>query len=274
MVLVLGITRRIRYTSKWTTISELGSAGEFDGNVVVVSIYVNDNNTKWTEEDLGLISKSFDYVETACQWLECAAEKYSKEVHFIYDWKKNSDLFYEANLNINLTEVSNDNLNVINDYIENNIDSDKLRQQYKSNNVIYTMYVNTPLDNNITSNTYCYYEGNGIINEVCIIMMKADNEIECPASIAHEILHAFGAPDLYLPDINNDNYGITKEYVEELENNNSNDIMFTTFDAITEETYYDRITNELSDVDAYYIGLLDQCPEVEKRGFLPSQHIR
>ena len=33
----------------------------------------------------------------------------------------------------------------------------------------------------------------------------------CPAGIAHEMLHAFGAPDLYCADVYGDNYGVSED---------------------------------------------------------------
>lgn len=54
-------------------------------------------------------------------------------------------------------------------------------------------------------------------------------EEEAPTGIAHEILHAFGAPDLYLEDTDGENYGVSKQLVKEFENTKSNDIMFTTY---------------------------------------------
>lgn len=33
----------------------------------------------------------------------------------------------------------------------------------------------------------------------------------CPAEIAHEMLHAFGAPDLYCADVYGDNYGVSED---------------------------------------------------------------
>ena len=49
-------------------------------------------------------------------------------------------------------------------------------------------------------------------------------EINAPAIYAHEILHCFGAPDLYAPD---DEYGIGDSFVSWIGENSPNDIMIS-----------------------------------------------
>ncbi len=132
--------------------------------------------------------------------------------------------------------------------------------------------INSPESNELTSCTTTWSEDNDYPYEMCFMFMHTDGEEEMPASFAHEILHTFGAPDLYMADEDGNNFGITQEYVDALEVSNSNDIMFTTYDAITQEPHYDKITNEFTEIDAYYVGLCDSSEVVEDWGFDPSQH--
>ena len=53
----------------------------------------------------------------------------------------------------------------------------------------------------------------------------------------------------------------------------ANDIMYYCSDMETGEYVYDRVTNELSELDAYYAGLTDGCPLVEQFHLKESQHI-
>ena len=128
------------------------------------------------------------------------------------------------------------------------------------------------MSNNSTSCTRNYYEGMEYPYEMCYIYMFCDNEEESPASIAHEILHLFGAPDLYSADTDGDNYGVPQELVDELERTQSNDIMYTTYDAKKDIAYYDKITNDFTEVDAYYVGLTGSCDFVNEWNLQPSQH--
>ena len=79
-----------------------------------------------------------------------------------------------------------------------------------------------------------------------------------PAVYAHEILHLYGANDLYYA-----NDAITELYVEHCKQSNSNDIMYADYD-ITGKPAPDRITNEYTELDAYYTGLTDTSREVEQ----------
>lgn len=251
--------------------TELGSAGILSGRTVVVSIFTDDKYTSW-DDDNSLMDDSLTYLGIACEWIEGKASEYEAEAEFVYDWNENKDLKYDAHINVNLTEDSIEDRRKCCNLIDELVDSAKLVKKYDADNIIYIMYVNTPKDNSVTSSTFCYYDGMNPSYEICNMLMTADGMTECPAAFAHEILHTFGAPDLYAVDTANNNYGITEEYVEALESNNSNDIMFTTFDADSGKTYYDRIVNDFTELDAYYVGLTDHSSEAEMWELLPSQH--
>ena len=81
------------------------------------------------------------------------------------------------------------------------------------------------------------------------------------ATFAHEILHAFGAPDLYLK-----NSRIPQEYVDYCNETKSNDIMFTI-------NLGSSISVFFSDLCAYYVGLKDTCSEVDTWGLGKSERL-
>lgn len=56
---------------------------------------------------------------------------------------------------------------------------------------------------------------------------------------------------------------ITEQYVEHCRQSNSNDIMFADYD-ITGKPAPDRVTNELTELDAYYLGLTSYSKDAEK----------
>ena len=69
-------------------------------------------------------------------------------------------------------------------------------------------------------------------------------------------------------------YGITEEYLDYLNKTNSNDLMFTNTNLRTGVYDYERVTNEFTDLDAYYVGLIDQCDTVNEWGLVESEHVR
>ena len=96
---------------------------------------------------------------------------------------------------------------------------------------------------------------------------------EAPAAYAHEMLHTFGAPDLYVGENPAANYNINDDFVSYCETYHPNEIMVTTYDVDTDEPHYDYISNELTEITAYYIGWTDTSREAEEFHLQESQHI-
>ena len=138
-------------------------------------------------------------------------------------------------------------------FAENYIDTEALLERYQADNVIYIYFFDTsfsgtarPFSLSHISADYCDYE--------CITLYTRFNEIiSPPATMAHEILHCFGAYDLYYAS------EIPQEYVDYCTENGSNDIMFTV-------NMGDEITVDMTDLAAYYVGLTDYCSEVSEWG--------
>lgn len=258
-------------SEKFDLFSSLGSAGEMNGTTVVVSIYADDRSTSWSDGDSKLMERGYTYLDMACKWLTKETAAYGCNAKFVCDWKSDAQLRYDASLNGSLTDDNTMDM-IVWEYIENEIDSAKIKEEYKADNIIYMIYVNTPNSNSMTSCTRSYYEDMEYPYEMCFMYMHTDEEEEAPAAFAHEILHTFGVPDLYQADTDGDSYGITQKYVSELEHTQSNDIMFTTYDPRTNEAYYDKIVNEFTEIDAYYAGLTDKSAVVSEWGFDKSQH--
>ena len=80
-----------------------------------------------------------------------------------------------------------------------------------------------------------------------------------PSSVAHEILHAYGAPDLYVV-----NKQINQQYVNYLKNNNIKDIMGNT-------NYGDTINAPMGQTTAYYLGLVNSAPDVARFNLGPAE---
>lgn len=65
--------------------------------------------------------------------------------------------------------------------------------------------------------------------------------------------------------------GITKDFVQYIETNYPNEIMLTTYDE-NWNNVQDHITNDLTDITAYFIGWLDTIPELDTYPSIRSAH--
>lgn len=250
-----------------------GSASEVEGTTVIVSIFANDLESCWTENDANLMYDMKNYLGIACDWITDQVASYGTNINFIYDWEQHEDLYYEADIDYTVLSGNDDErIGYGYECIDGTIDSNTIMSNYSADNIVYMIFINTPSDFDKTSFAATYYQDVEYPYEFCYIYAHIDGWKECPGGIAHEILHTFGTPDLYCADTDGYNCGVTEELVKYYEDTNSNDIMFTTYDCITDDAHYDKITNELSELDAYYIGITDHSDTVAEWGLSPSEH--
>ena len=113
-----------------------------------------------------------------------------------------------------------------------------------------------PLFKYVRDGEYFYYEYS------CLYRHDAytDGERESPATYAHEILHLFGAPDLY--EGSGDPY-VDRALVDYVAETYPDDIMVSTYED-DGTSRFDVITKEISPLTAYCLGLTDTCPELEQ----------
>ena len=263
-------------------LSDLGSASELNGNIAVVSIFADDKQGKWSDskEDAEKISNIFGYTKLATDWLTEKAKGYGVSLNFVTAGNNDSDLCYRASFDevcIDIEKSKKKSIPLQWEYINNNIDSEKLKEQYNCEQVVYLCFFNPEEESASTAYSVSFY--NKVLEypyEVCMIpYIYSDTQVS-PAVIAHEMLHLFGAPDLYGCDLYDMNYGTTDDYVAYCAENHTDEIMYTTFARDENGNKYkvfDRITNDLTDITAYYVGWTDNVPpEVEKFGLVHSQH--
>ena len=252
----------------------LGSAKELDGKIAVVSIFVNDNTTSWdfeNDNDKNIYNFVYHNLSIATDYLEEASNGYGHHPEFIYDWFQYPELFRMSTLNIDYRTVSKNYAQIDNAFwneIDTTISESEIRQKTGADQVLYMAFFNTPLSNEIASFTRNYYYGIPYPYEICYICMGFQNHVSSPSIFAHEMLHAFGAPDLYSAG----KYGITQEYVDYAADIWLNDIMRICQDPETYEYLYESIPNEITDITAYYAGLTDYSETVEEWGFEQSEH--
>ena len=256
--------------------SGLGTAGELDGNIVVVSIFLNDDQNSWDfsdPQDVHTRDDCLDYLGIASDWISQSAQQWGKETRFIYDWSEDPQLYYETKIIASVTAYGDDPTEEVSDFIEQSVNTEELRARYEADSVVFMAFVNTPLHKMYPSYTLPYDDESISPCEITYLLTGCNGEEENPATYAHEILHAFGAPDLYKAGRPALNYNIDSQFTEYCEKYYPNEIMLITYDKDTQEPHYDHISNELSHITAYYIGWTDACPEVEEFHLQPSQHV-
>ncbi len=254
-----------------------GSAKSLQGSTVVVSIFGNDATTSWdkTFQDHEKEDQILKYLGIAGDYLEDVAEDYGKEADFITDFKTHPDLRYQCDLDLDLTDQSTidsgDADQEVWEFIDSSIDSDAIREKYSADNLVYMVFLDTDESNESISCTLSWYDGVPYDYEFTYLFNVDCGVVNCPAVYAHEILHTFGAPDLYMED---DWYGIDEEFLDYVEGTLPNEIMLTCSDLDSDEYVYDRITNEVSEITAYYVGLIDESDIVTYWGLELSEHLK
>lgn len=241
-----------------------GSAVKMEGKTLVISIFTTDKDTSWdynSKADKELIETAYEKLSVAADFLHGQAACFDKEFSLIYDWKKSDDLMYKANIDESLVRYDSDGNIAQTDWIKENIDLSSLMHKYDANGLFFIFYFNTDASNEVNSWELSRIDGKQIPLEFCNFYMKFDDLDMPAASFAHEMMHTFGARDLYYQSED-----IPENYVKHLEETASNDIMYTVGDD-------DRIIpNDFTELDAYYVGIAPRPDEVDEWGLALSEH--
>ena len=244
---------------------ELGSAGSLTGRTAIVSIFTDDAGTSWdreSDDDAEMIDDTLDNLRISTEYLTEQAARFGSDAGFIWDWQTNPELYYTASFEESLVTEYGDMYEVQKNWVLENIDETEIKNIFHADNVIYLFFFNTDYSNQVNPWYLGYSCSSDYYVEFCNIYVKFDDVfITKPASYAHEMMHCFGAHDLYYA-----NEFINQKYVDYLNDHFSNDIMYTVVDS-------KEITNEFTELDAYYVGILDHCGDVDKWNLAVSEHI-
>lgn len=240
----------------------LGSAGSLRGTTLLISIFADDAQTAWDEEaDREEMLLTLNRMDTAAQWLTEQAAVYGSDASFLYDWTADPDLRYDAAFPGVLVREDGGMYEVQADYVRENIDTESLRQKYHADNVIYFFLFNTPYEHTPNPWSLGFSSSTDYDIEYVNLYIRFGDIFDAPPSTyAHEILHAFGAPDLYY-----ESTVIPKEFVDYCCQTGCNDIMFTVNEGET-------ISSEFTPLDAYYVGIGPRPAEADEWGLGPSEY--
>lgn len=258
-------------------LSDKGTAQKLDGKTVAVSIFVSEYDNVWTDADKEKKEQQLGYLKMATEWIENQAAARNIEAEFVYDWSSDSELYYEAVFDETVTNYSireNDGYNLMWDHLNNEVRSQYLMDKYDADNIIYLLYFNTKTDfyRFVPCAKDCYLDPQ-YSYDTCYFPIGYVGLTLSPPVVAHEILHLFGAIDLYKGGELIDFYGNNDRFIEYVAENLPKDLMYSEADPVTGELYFDSIPREITDITAYYIGWLEERPEViDEYGLDYSQH--
>ncbi|MDO5776991.1 MAG: hypothetical protein Q4Q08_01695 [Eubacteriales bacterium] len=242
-----------------------GSAGLLTEPTVLVSVYLNDaaGGRVWTEDAK---AETRQYLATAVQWLNEQAETYGRTLQLYYDdGTANSSLCRtytpKSAIRGGRSSEESDALLTELDAVSATLDTAALQKTYGTDRVAFLYFL--PVSG--ASFTMVHYadDGSNFYHEYSCLyrydVYAGEGESESPATYAHEILHLFGAPDLYEGSSDDfvDDALITyveETYPDEIMNSTYNDDGTSSFDSVHKA---------ISPLTAYCLGLTDTCPELE-----------
>lgn len=206
-----------------------GSVNTLKGKSVLISVYVYDKNNPWKKRD---IDKTEQYLAIATKWIVKEGDRYGKKVELIHHDSKHPDLSYNV-ADANLYKLSKDEnknneyVREVNKYLKNDV-IEKVKKKYETDSVGFIVFLNgagVSFAQPYISKDY----GKGYKEFATIYLQDGDSggeEHENPATYAHEILHLFGAIDLY--EENRYDH-ITEDVVEYIAKTYPREIMYTTY---------------------------------------------
>ncbi len=262
----------IKETSSSYDITDYGSSGLLQGDIVLFQAYVTTSTSEIDDEEAESIN---EYLGIATDFISESATEYGYEVNFIHDVYENPvivcNLTYDGEMPEDYEDDEDKMYNLENELqlylteaMMEQIDIESVLQEYNTQQYVFLFWI----DGNgysVTFSAYADNDGNNDIDlpyESCTIYLNlsADSNeymFVTPETIAHELLHTFGAVDLYVSD---HYYGISKEFVKYMESQENPDIMCGDEDA---ELVYDSVNFPITDITAYTVGWTDTFEALE-----------
>ena len=223
----------------------LGSAKYLEGKNVLYSLFVDTPDAVWQQADKEV---ALEKLQIATEYIEAAAEEYGVDTELICDWQEHVDLAGQADVSFPVRDGENfeDRLDEeIAYWVENTVDYEVLKETHEAEGAALLVFINNP------SVSYAIvFDGTDNPKESVIMFSK-----EAPAVYAHEIMHLFGAHDLY------EEAEFTSEVCTYVRETYPLEIMYRVTD-VQGNSYEDEIVNTLSPITAYHLGWVDEIEEI------------
>lgn len=243
-----------------------GSARTLEGSSVIMTVVMETPDSSFTDEELEFTSRAID---KSCRYLEEQGRKYGKEVTLYNYSDEHPDLMYWITHDEDATIAADSSLAYSNGYIQriqqlliDSIPLDDIYEEYGTGQrgvhggLRHAPGLPIPRCT-IPGYDDRYYEWTALFQ-----YDMYGTRYENLACVAHEILHLFGAVDLYrVAGID----GVTEEIYNNVQNDPAYEmaLMYNTYNE--DGSYdYDSIPQYLSDITLAMIGFTDPEAVYEK----------
>ena len=248
-----------------------GSVNLVAGKTVMVTVFVGDENNEWTDEESQYVAYA---QKTAAEYIMAQAKSCGKTSEIITWSEENSDLAYDVNIDNVYNESRDDSTSEYIDLIQGEIDllpiSD-IEQKYGTDSIGFIVVLDTP--GNSYAFPYSAYDEGYCYNEFVTMYMYDESSdygvYESVPAYAHEILHLFGAVDLYKA-VESD--GVTEEVYEYASENLQGALMYTTYEP-DESGSTTGVSQYLSDITLAMTGLIADNEVVAQFPSLKREYI-
>ncbi|MCR5501912.1 MAG: hypothetical protein K6F53_02795 [Lachnospiraceae bacterium] len=218
-----------------------GSVKKLTGKNVIVSLFADTMYSRWEEEEK---RETLEKLRTACGYLEEEAKEAGVPLELVYDWQEEPELsrsgrvFFPINEDTCYSGLLDRRIAF---WLGHTVSYEKLLRKYRADGIAMMIHFRQEG----RSYAICF-DGEDIYKETMVVFRDAN-----AASYAHELLHLFGAHDLY------EGAEYTDDCVSYIMEHYPNELMLT----VTEKDPK-RITQKISPITAYHIGWTDDLPEL------------
>jgi len=235
-----------------------GSAVYLNGKTAVVTITVTPEGTEFAEAD---IKSMKDNAKIALDFIEKQVAEYGGKCSFAFD-EPGLNASYEYSDGDIIDFESDDYDGVLEEVIEEQLDTKKIRKKYKADGIAYLVLLNGTGDS--FASAHWQEDEDFFQNEGAFVFLNSYSEYyeETPTGpnvYLYNLLQLFGAVMLEYPDAT---YGYTTALYEAVEENYNNDIMYSYYDD-EGEIPQGEVTKEITDITAYSLGLINDFTELK-----------
>lgn len=284
-VLLLGCTALLPVTEPQATASpapiapepKAGTMAEFEhgsaetpgGTTLVVSVFADDRTCSWDmTRDRATVDEVRRILGVTEAFVESLAASYGVACDLVTDFEKHPDLLYTASFDRVIGSDGNEDM-LVWQYLDT-LDVDALLAAHGAQHCVFYVFLNTEPGETRACATRSWFPMMPYPYEFVYLYVRSDDMTNGPAIYTHELFHAFGAPDYYMSDLN---YNITDATVAYFQRNLSTDLMLTCTDPYTGTYNMKHVTNSVSELTAFFIGLTDRSELYDKLELLGCEHI-